>query len=39
MYVNKDSLIIDGINMADYVTEVEYGFNKLWANDSGRNLA
>ena len=39
MYVNKDSLIIDGINMAEYVTEVEYGFNKLWANDSGRNLA
>jgi hypothetical protein len=39
MYVNKDSLIIDGINMAEYVTEVEYGYNKLWAKDSGRNLA
>lgn len=39
MYVNKDSLIIDGINMGQYITEVEYGFNKLWASDSGRNLA
>jgi hypothetical protein len=39
MYINKDSLIIDGINMGKYITEVEYGFNKLWASDSGRNLA
>ena len=39
MYVNKNSLIIDGINMGQYITEVEYGYNKLWASDSGRNLA
>ena len=39
MYINKDSLIIDGINMGKYITEVEYGYNKLWASDSGRNLA
>ena len=39
MYINKDSLIIDGINMGKYITEVEYGYNKLWAPDSGRNLA
>ena len=25
--------------MGQYITEVEYGYNKLWANDSGRNLA
>jgi hypothetical protein len=25
--------------MGKYITEVEYGFNKLWASDSGRNLA
>jgi hypothetical protein len=25
--------------MGKYITEVEYGYNKLWANDSGRNLA
>lgn len=39
MYIDKNSLIIDGINMGQYVTEVEYGYNKLWSNDSGRNLA
>ena len=39
MYVDKNSLIIDGINMGQYITEVEYGYNKLWASDSGRNLA
>ena len=39
MFINEDSLIIDGINMGKYVTEVEYGYNKLWSSDSGRNLA
>ena len=39
MFVDKDSLIIDGINMGQYITEVEYGYNKLWGSDSGRNLA
>jgi hypothetical protein len=39
MFIDKDSLIVDGINFGEYVTEVKYGFNKLWADDSGRNLA
>ena len=39
MFLDKDGLIIDGINMGQYITEVEYGYNKLWASDSGRNLA
>ena len=39
MYIDKDSLKVDGINMGKYLTEVEYGYNKLWGNDSGRNLA
>ena len=39
MFTDKDSLIIDGINMGQYITEVEYGYNKLWSSDSGRNLA
>lgn len=39
MFINKDSLIINGVNMGQYITEVEYGYNKLWAKDSGRNLA
>lgn len=39
MFIDKESLVIDGVNFADYVTEVKYGYNKLWAEDSGRNLA
>lgn len=39
MFIDENSLIVDGINMGKYVTEVEYGYNKLWASDSGRNLA
>lgn len=39
MFIEKDSIIIDGISMGKYITEVEYGYNKLWASDTGRNLA
>jgi len=39
MYIDKNSLIINNINMGQYLTEVEYGYNKLWSSDSGRNLA
>lgn len=39
MFVDKDSLIINGVNMGQYITEAEYQYNKLWAKDSGRNLA
>ena len=38
MFVDKNSLIIDGVNVGQYITEVEYGYNKLWANDAGRSL-
>lgn len=40
MLLNKDSFKIQGIdNITNYITEIEYGYNKLWASDSGRNLA
>lgn len=39
MYLDKDSFIMDGLNMGKYLTEVEFAYNKLWASDSGRNLA
>lgn len=39
MFINKDSIIIDGISMGQYLVEAKYGYNKLWASDSGRNLA
>lgn len=39
MFIDKDSLIINGINMGRYATNVQYGYNKLWSSNSGRNLA
>lgn len=39
MFLDKNSIIIDGISMGQYIVEAKYGYNKLWASDSGRNLA
>lgn len=39
MFINKDSIIINGISMGKYIVEAKYGYNKLWSSDSGRNLA
>lgn len=39
MFIRKDSLIVNNINLGNYIVEARYGYNKLWSNDSGRNLA
>ena len=39
MFIDKNSIIINGVNMGQYIVEAKYGYNKLWASDSGRNLA
>lgn len=39
LFINKDSLIINGISMGQYLIQVEYQYPKLWGKDSGRNLA
>lgn len=43
MFINKDSLTVTvgntTVNLGNYITEAKYGYNKLWSNDSGRNLA
>ena len=44
MFLDKDSIQIkvgnsSYVSMGQYITEAKYGYNKLWANDSGRNLA
>lgn len=39
MFINKNSIIINNVNMGQYITEARYGYNKLWSSDSGRNLA
>lgn len=38
MFINKNSIIINGVSIGDYLVEAKYSFNKLWASDSGRNL-
>lgn len=39
MFINKESIIINGVSMGQYIVEAKYSYNKLWASDSGRNLA
>lgn len=39
MFVDKNSIVINNVNFGQYITNVEYQYNKLWGPDSGRNLA
>ena len=44
MFIDKNSLKVkignqNYINLGQYITSVEYQYNKLWGSDSGRNLA
>ena len=39
MFIDKDSLIINGVNMGQYITQAEYQYHKLWDGKTGRNLA
>lgn len=39
MFIDVNSIVINGVNMGQYITEAKYGYNKLWSSDSGRNLA
>ena len=39
MFIEKDSIIINGISMGQYIVQATYSSPKLWASDSGRNLA
>lgn len=39
MLIDKNSLIIDGIKMAQYLTKVKFGYHKIWSSDTGRNMA
>lgn len=38
MFINKDSIIINDVSMGQYLVEAKFGYNKLWGEDSGRNL-
>lgn len=38
MFINKDSIIINNISMGQYLLSAHYDHNKLWGEDTGRNL-
>ena len=37
MFIGKDSLIINNINMGKYIIEATYGFYDTWSSDTGFN--
>ena len=39
MFLNKNSLYMDGISMGQYLTQVKYSYSKLWSSDTGRTLS
>lgn len=38
LFLDKNSIVINGVNMGQYIVEAKYGYNKLWSSDSGRAL-
>lgn len=39
MLIDKNSLIIDNVKMAQYLTKVKFGYHKIWGKDTGRSLS
>ena len=39
MFIDKNSIQINSVSMGQYLLKAEYGYNKLWGKDTGRNLA
>lgn len=39
MFIDTNSIIINNVSMGQYIVNAKYGYHKLWASDSGRNLA
>ena len=39
MFIDTNSITINNVSMGQYLVEAKYGFNKLWSEDTGRNLA
>ena len=38
MFIDKNSIVINGVNMGDYIVQAQYGYYKLYGEDSGRKL-
>lgn len=38
MFINKNSITINNVSMGQYLLSAKYEHNKLWGDDTGRNL-
>lgn len=38
MFINVDSIMVNGISMGQYILQAQYDYNKLWGDDTQRNL-
>lgn len=38
MFVDKDSIKVNGLDFGQYLVEAKFGYHKLWSKDSGRNI-
>lgn len=39
MFIDKNSIQINGVSFGQYILDAKFGYHKLWGSDSGRNLA
>ena len=39
MFIDRDSITINGRSMGQYLLSAKFEYNKLWGSDTGRNLA
>ena len=39
MFLDKNSIQVNGTSFGQYLVSAKYEYNKLWASDTGRNLA
>jgi len=39
MFINRNAITLNNINMGQYLLSAKYDYNKLWGKDTGRNLA
>ena len=39
MFIDKNSFYLEDINLGSYVTDIQYQYEKMWGDDTGRNLA
>ena len=39
MIIDKNSIQVNGVSLAPYLTNAKFGYHKVWSDDTGRNLA